>query len=295
MAGKLAEGVAVVVGSVLLAACANGGSTDTADTAIFTTTEAKMTTTASATITAPPTTTTTTSTTTPTTTTTKLPTAEVAFSELAREWSLTEERLAADNNRMQRLCGPNSDLDGFAQREGLSAAVTRVEECVDLNQGMIDEIERWRVKVEDFVADFPDHSRGAEMLEITDTTYTNMTDNHEDILGTLSALQAMEETTPNTTIQVTADGLNECLDGVLADLGLTEDFKQVGEPNWRFPMALRNNCSDAVFQATLTVFSQTMFENGVSDGECEFLNDIYYETPSGSRAEDLVLDALLDC
>ncbi len=60
------------------------------------------------------------------------------------------------------------------------------------------------------------------------------------------------------------------------------------------PKSLRN-CSKVEFNAAVSAFSLTLFDRGGWDDPCEFARDLYYETQSGSVAEDWALDAFMVC
>ena len=111
---------------------------------------------------------------------------------------------------------------------------------------------------------------------------------------------------PTTTTTITGgidwttidDDLAECALAVLNDLGFDEDFQRVkpsNEYNLRFPTALRNNCSDTDFKGVITGVSHMIFEAGFTDGSCQMVDLLYNEAPFNSRAEDLLLDALINC
>ena len=101
-----------------------------------------------------------------------------------------------------------------------------------------------------------------------------------------------------TTIFDHDANLAECSLGVLEDLGFDEYFQRVrpnNEFNLRFPTALRDNCSDDDFHTVIIAFSVMLFDNEITDGACEMVDLLYNEAPLNSRAEDLLLDALVDC
>lgn len=106
---------------------------------------------------------------------------------------------------------------------------------------------------------------------------------------------AAPTTTTTTEPPPTTEVMDECQTAILADLGLDEDFLQVGDADLDFPRALDGVCSDVEFRVWINTLSRLTATLGVTNAECQFLNTLYLESPEGSRSEELLLDAYAEC
>ena len=116
-------------------------------------------------------------------------------------------------------------------------------------------------------------------------------------VATTVATEATTTTAPTTTVAPTTTTtvpLDDCYLALLEDIGFNGDLVQVGEANFNFPQGQRR-CTETEFKSNLTALSEFLFLMDVKDDPCEWLDEVYYATPSNSRAEAWVMDALFEC